>query len=385
MDPREPLFSARFFAMCAFTFTVFVSAFMLLPTAPFQILAMGGSESQAGLFLGLLTYASAFSAPLTGAIADRIGKKRMLVVCSLAIAGFSTAYALSSSARALLLVVPFHGLFWSGLLSASSAYMTDILPEARRAEGIGYWGLSTMFAIAMAPGIGFVLLRHGWLAVCAACAAMNLVMAAIAASLVETEGASAASARPLLRSGLVEWRVVFVSLTLFLYSFGYGGITSFVALFAEESGVSPKGLYFPVLALVIILTRPVSGRLADRIGHRKVFLPCLVLIAAGLFLLALASTRLLLVLSALVFGAGFGTAYPVYAAYVMKQVTPDRRGAAFGAILAAFDTGIGTGSIASGWLIDHFGFRVAFTVAALLSTLSIPYFLFSERRFLKPA
>jgi MFS family permease len=133
------------------------------------------------------------------------------------------------------------------------------------------------------------------------------------------------------------------------------------------------------------LTRPVSGRLADRIGHRKVFLPCLVLIAAGLFLLALASTRLLLVLSALVFGAGFGTAYPVYAAYVMKQVTPDRRGAAFGAILAAFDTGIGTGSIASGWLIDHFGFRVAFTVAALLSTLSIPYFLFSERRFLKPA
>ncbi len=385
MPAAEPLFSARFFAMCAFTFTVFVSAFMLLPTAPFRILAMGGSESQAGLFLGFLTYASALSAPLTGAIADRIGKKRMLVVCSLAIAGFSAAYALSGSARALLLVVPFHGLFWSGLLSASAAYMTDILPEARRAEGIGYWGLSTMFAIAVAPGIGFLLLRQGWFAVCVACAAMNLVMAAIAGSLVETQGASAASARPLLRSGLVEWRVVAVSLTLFLYSFGYGGITSFVALYAEANGIAPKGIYFPVLALVIVLTRPASGRLADRIGHRRVFLPCLALIALGLCLLAVAYSRPLLVSSALVFGAGFGTAYPVYAAYVMKHVTPDRRGAAFGAILAAFDTGIGTGSIATGWLIDHFGYATAFASAALLSTLSIPYFLFSERRLLRPA
>jgi MFS family permease len=54
-----------------------------------------------------------------------------------------------------------HGLFWSGLLSASAAYMTDILPESRRAEGIGYWGLSTMFAIAVAPSWASLLLRRG--------------------------------------------------------------------------------------------------------------------------------------------------------------------------------------------------------------------------------
>jgi dipeptide/tripeptide permease len=66
----------------------------------------------------------------------------------------------------------------------------------------------------------------------------------------------------------------------------------------------------------------------------------------------------------------------------MQNVAPARRGAAFGAILAAFDTGIGTGSIASGWLIQHYGFPMAFGAAALLSTLSFPYFLFAERRFL---
>jgi len=382
MAADERLFTPRFFAMCAFTSTVFVSAFLLLPTAPFRILSLGGSESQAGLFLGFLTYASAFTAPLTGAFADRLGKKRMLLVCSLLIAAIQGAYALTTTYQLLLLLVPVHGLFWSGLLSASAAYMTDILPESRRAEGIGYWGLSTMFAIAVAPSLGFLLLRRGWFWVCAAACALNLLMALIAFSLVEVARPRATAPAPLFER-LVEWRVVAISLTLFLYSFGYGGVTSFVALYAETNGVAPKSLYFTVLAVVVAMTRPFSGRLADRIGRRKVFLPCLALIAVGLALLSLGGTRPLLIWSALVFGTGFGTAYPVYAAHVMDHVVPERRGAAFGGILAAFDTGIGTGSIATGWLIDHYGFGAAYATAALLASLSIPYFLFAEPRLLK--
>jgi predicted MFS family arabinose efflux permease len=80
-----------------------------------------------------------------------------------------------------------------------------------------------------------------------------------------------------------------------------------------------------------------------------------------------------------VFGAGFGTAYPTFVGYVMRHVSPARRGAAFGAILACFDIGIGTGSTSLGWLIEHYGFSRAFGVAALLSALSLPYFLTADR------
>ena len=55
-----------------------------------------------------------------------------------------------------------------------------------------------------------------------------------------------------------------------------------------------------------------------------------------------------MIASATVFGLGFGTAYPVYVGYIMQGVSAERRGAAFGAILAAFDTGIGTGSTLMG-------------------------------------
>jgi MFS family permease len=382
-NPGDRLFTGSFFIMCGFTFTVFLSAFQLLPTAPFRILELGGSKLAAGLFLGLLTYASALSAPFTGALADRIGKRRMLVLCSLAITGFSVAYGLSTTYAVPLGLVFFHGLFWSGLLSASSAYMTDVIPESRRAEGIGYWGMSSMLAVSVAPSLGLWVFHRGWGWLCAVTGALNLAMAIIATTLPETSVSAWHSHEKFLSKNLVEWRVLAVSLALFLYSFGYGGVTSFVALFAEASGISPRGIFFTTFAIVVIATRLAFGRLADRVGHRKVFLPCLVLIVIGFILLAWTRTFWGMVLSATVFATGFGNAYPAYAAHVTRHVAAARRGAAFGGIVAAFDTGIGTGSICTGWIIQHFGFRPAFATAATLSALAMPYFLFAEGRWLR--
>lgn len=377
----ERVFTPRFFLMCGFTFTVFLSLFQLLPTVPFFILDLGGSTAVAGLFLGVLTFGSALSAPVTGALADRMGKRRMLLVCSLAIAGFSVAYGLSPSYWLPLVLVFFHGLFWSGLLSASSAYMTDLLPERRRAEGIGYWGMSTMTAIAVAPGLGFWVYRFGWGWLCAEVALLNLVMFAIASRLEEITSAS----RPrgaFFGRHMVEWRVLLVAMALFLCSFGYGGITSFVAVLAEENGIAPKSIFFTAFAVVVLGTRLFSGRLADRVGPRRVFLPCLALVTVGIALTAVAQTRAQLVLAAVVFGAGLGNMYPAFVAHVFKHVDPARRGAAFGGILAAFDTGIGAGSIVLGALAGHVGLRTAFGAAALLSAFAVPYYLWAERRFL---
>jgi MFS family permease len=373
----ERLFTPRFFVMCGFSFTVFLSAFQLLPTAPFHIIDLGGSTFASGLFLGFLTYSSAFSAPLTGAYADRVGSRRVLIVSSLALVVFSILYAVITNVAVLLALVLLHGVFWSGLLSASAAYMTNLLPEGRRAEGIGYWGLATLAAVAVAPTVGFWIYDRGWLWLCVLSAVLNLVMAVIATRLHDTPRPERATLPR--KGGLLEWRVLIISGTLALYSFGYGGITSFTAMYADANGVAPKGIYLTALAIVILLTRPLLGRLGDRWGYANVFVPCLILIACGLGVLALGGSRGFLLLSAVIFGIGFGTAYPTYVGYVLKGVSAERRGAAFGAILAAFDTGIGTGSTSMGWLIQRYGFAAAFGVAAFLAALAIPYFLAVDR------
>jgi len=268
-----------------------------------------------------------------------------------------------------------HGVFWSGLLTGSGAYMTNILPEARRAEGLAYWGLSTIAAIAVAPTVGFWVFRFGWRALCLEAAALNVAMACIAAALPRQP--RHVRAEPGTRR-LIEWRVLVVSFTLFLYSFGYGGVTSFTALYADANAVHPKGIYLTALALAILATRPLSGRLGDRFGYRRILLPSLVVVAIGMAVLIAGGTRTHLVLSAMVYGAGFGTAYPVFCGYVLRHVGAERRGAAFGAILACFDTGIGTGSTTLGWIIGRHGFSPAFAVATALSALAVPYFLAAD-------
>jgi MFS family permease len=380
---NERLFSRPFFLMCGFTFTVFLSLFQLLPTAPFRILDLGGSTVAAGLFLGLLTYASALSAPFTGALADRVGRRRVLLVSSLAIACFSAAYAFTSSWQVLIGLAFFHGLFWSGLLSASAAYITGLIPEGRRAEGIGYWGMATVLATAFAPVVGLEIYRHGWIALCASIGTLNLVMAAIAWGLPESERPPRTKGAPFFTRHLIEWRVLAVSMSLFLCSFGYGGVTSFVAMWTEKNGLSPRDLFFTVFSLTVLFVRPFLGRFADCVGPRRVILPLLGLVVAAFAVLAVATTRPLLVVSAMLFGAGFGNVYPVYVAHVTRHVDPARRGAAFGAILTAFDTGIGTGSVALGAVIQHHGFRAAYVTAALLAALSVPAFVLLERRFLR--
>jgi MFS family permease len=383
----DRLFTPRFLVMCGFTFTVFLSEFQLLPTAPFRIQELGGSTFAAGLFLGCLTFASAMSAPFTGSLADRIGRRRTLIVASVVSLLCSIGYGVARTYPLMLALVLVHGVFWSGLLSASAAYLTNLLPERRRAEGIGYWGLSSVASIAVAPPLAFWMMqRGGWTSICICCAALNVLMGAIAWALPDEPPHEHQLPLPFGSSfdrrvrRIVEWRVLALSLTLFMYSFGYGAITSFSAMFADALGVAPKSIYLTLLAVVILVTRPLSGSLADRVGYRRVFVPCLGLIAVGLGLLAWASTLVSLVISAIVFGIGFGTAYPVFVAYIMRDVHIARRGAAFGAILAAFDTGIGTGSTTVGWLIGRFGYPAAFGVAAMLSAVALPYFVVVERR-----
>jgi len=392
----DRLFTPRFFIMFGFSFTVFMSVFQLLPTAPYRVLALGGSTAEAGLFHGFLTFASAASAAFAGPISDRIGHRRVLIGVSLILAGVTGSYAFMTNYRVMLGVVIAHGIIWSALLSASAAYMTAIIPAGRRGEGLGYWGLASVLAMGAAPAIGFWVYRRGWIAFCVELAVLNLGMAAIASALpddaspqerrrhgsdtaMSSRMAQMATGISTIVTAHVEWRIIALSVATTLVSFAYGGLTSFSALFADELGLAPRSLFLSVMAVGIAIGRLGLGRWLDVAGPRRMFVRCLVAPPIGLLLLAATYNVATLVVAGLIFGAGFGLMWPAYNTYVQSHVDASRRGAVFGATLAAFDTGIGAGASAMGWVIHHHGFRVAFAGAAALSAFAIPYFIVAER------
>jgi hypothetical protein len=146
-------------------FTVFLSLFQLLPTAPFGSSTSAARRRSPGSSSGC-SPTPRRSRPDHGcprrphrqaphAARDERRDLRFL-------ARLRREPQLLGAARAAF----FHGLFWSGLLSASSAYMTEVIPESRRAEGIGYWGMATMLATAVSPGVGLWMYGHGWAWLC---------------------------------------------------------------------------------------------------------------------------------------------------------------------------------------------------------------------------
>jgi MFS family permease len=377
---RDPLFTPRFWGMWVFSFVTFFSAFQLLPVIPFRILDLGGTTAQAGWFLSVYTFASAFSAPVMGSLADHFGRRRTLIAASLLFIVFSLAYGLITYLPLLLVVGLIHGSIWSSILASSSAILVnDFIPESRRTQGLAIAGLASQFAIALAPAIGLGVFHFGWIVLCGEMATLSVLMA-IAALMLRMR--DQAHDRRIVLAEVWDWKVTKTAFTLATSSIGYGGITSYAAILADQRHVSPKAIYLTTMAVAVIVIRLFTSHLGDRFGVKAILYPSLLLVPVAFVILAFAHTRGGFITSAAIFGAAWGTAYPTFAAFIMNNTDPERRARSFGSIVWAFDTGIAAGSLLVGSIGERFGLSNAFIVAAAVSCLALPIFTVTSRRLI---
>jgi MFS family permease len=374
----EPLFTRRFFGLWAFAFITFFSAFQLLPAVPYRIIELGGSKAAAGWFLSVYTFSSAFAAPIMGSIADHVGRKRLLMLASLLFTIFSILYGVITIVPVLLLVALVHGALWSGLMSSSSAIMSEFIPESRRTEGLAYWGLASTAAFAVGPMAGFLIFkRGGWMVLCAELAVLSVVMA-FWSSQLPVEQPHAVNSLPPLRDSW-DWRVVKPAMSMAVIAFGYGGMTSYVALLSDERGIRPASLYFTVFAVTIVVFRLAFARFGDRFGPTRMLYPAFVAVPISFAILAGAETRAEMIVSGALFGLGMGGAWPAFTTFILTRTDQRRRARTFGSIVWAFDTGIGLGSLLIGAIGQRYGLGRGFAVAAAISCLAIPIFVMGSR------
>lgn len=379
---RSPLFTRRFVSLWLFQFGTFFSAFQLLPVIPLRIVELGGSKAAAGMFLGVYTFASAFAAPMMGAIADHVGRKRMLVIASLLFVVFSLAYGVVPWLPVVLAIGVVHGAIWSAILSAAGALMADFIPPERRSEGLAYWGLAPTAAVAIAPAVGLFVYRFGWMALCAEIAVLSALMAVWASSLPAATASGAKRAFP-RATELWDWNVILTTLSLTAVSFGYGGITSYAAILSRERGIQPESIYFTVFAITVVLIRVLTSHLGDRFGPKVLLYPSLAVMPVSFALLAIADTRPLLIASAILFGIGLGASFPAFMTFVVSHTDDARRGRTFGSVIWGFDTGIGLGSIVIGAIAQRWSLSTGFWIAAGVACLAIPIFVTTAHKLVR--
>jgi MFS family permease len=372
---RSFLLSPRFLRVWLLNFCAAGAGFQLFPTAPFRLRALGAPPAAVGLFLTALTFGSALSAAWTGSLGDLLGRRRVLSFAGLGLAALAATYAIVPRWWLFAALGLVHGVVWSSVLTGGNAEGASVIPADRRAEGLAWLGTASTLAVTAAPAVGFFLLDRGWGWLCLGLVLPNLAVAAIALALPRAPRPAPGWWRALSPRTAIEWRTLRLSAVMAALSFGYGGVTSFVGLLAERRGIEPKGIFFTVFALSILVVRPLLAPWADRFGARRALPPLIAMVAAGLALVPVADDTVSLALAALVYGAGFSAVYPVFSALILARVPPERHGAAFGAMLAAFDIGIGSGSLAFGPLVAHVGERPAFWGAAALALAAWPLLL----------
>jgi predicted MFS family arabinose efflux permease len=179
-----------------------------------------------------------------------------------------------------------------------------------------------------------------------------------------------------------EPSVLPVAASVFFLTIAYGGITTFVPLFADSIQVN-SGTFFLAYAVTLALIRPIAGKLSDRHGESFVIIPGLAVTISALLVLSISTGLFGVLVSAVLFGVGFGSAQPALQAATIRLARPDRKGVANASLLTATDLGIGLGAILSGWVSQHTSYQVLFTVGAASVAMSLLLFAFFVVRLVK--
>lgn len=151
--PSNRIWTADFLKISLVNTASFSSFNMLTITMPLYVVVIGGSESDVGLIMGVFSITAVASRPFVGAALDRFGRKSVLLVAVIGLVVASFSYLAAFSLLVLFFVRALQGIAYSGAVTTAAAYVGDIVPPQRRAEGVGYFGMFSNGTFAMVPWI----------------------------------------------------------------------------------------------------------------------------------------------------------------------------------------------------------------------------------------
>ena len=375
----ERLWTKSFILMTVGMFFLFTAFYMLLPTLPLFIKQMGGSEAQVGLAAGAFMLTAVIFRPFVGGLLDRFGRRPFIVWGLLLFTLAMYMYDWIGGIVVLMGLRILHGTSWAVSTTAIITAITDMIPSARRGEGMGMFSMAMTVAMAIGPMFGI------WVTENLSYHALFLFAALLsAAALLLTIGAKIPF-RPqpgARRIELFEKSVLPIMSSVFFLYIAYGGITTFVPLLANSIKVN-SGAFFLAYAATLALIRPIAGKLSDRHGETFVIVPALVITISALIVLGSSTGLFGVLVSAVLYGIGFGSVQPALQAATIRLAHPDRKGVANASLLTATDLGIGLGAIMLGWVSQYMSYQVLFTVSAVSVALSLLMFTFFVKRLLK--
>lgn len=364
------LWNKDFILIIVINFLVFMNHLMILSTFPFYIEYLGGSEAVAGFAAALFSIIAVVFRPFIGWMLDNGKRKIILIIGLCGMALMPIGYLVFATLYLAFVCRMLHGASLAFSNTSTSTIATDIIPKPRFAEGMGMFGLATALATAVAPALGLALMDYMGFTMLFLFAAVSIVIALILFLMMKVPKVDVEK-KPLNLKGLIDKDAVPASATALVFMLTYGALENFTAKFAAEQNLPSGGIFFAVMAVALLLTRLLAGKVTGRHGESFFAYSCNAAMLIAFLLMGLFPNVVTYLLAAVLAGFGFGGLEPALQSMAVAIAPPERRGSANSTFLCAYDIGIGVGGGIAGVLISSFGYSQMFVIMTVFNILSV--------------
>ena len=359
------IWTRDFVLVCLANFFIFLGFQMTLPTLPLFVKELGGSDQLIGIIIGIFTFSALLFRPYAGKALETKGRQLVYMVGLVIFVISVGSYAFIVSIGLLVIMRIVQGIGWGFSTTATSTIATDLVPPERRGEGLGYFGLSGNLALAFGPALGLTLVGIiSFTSLFLISAALGFVAFLLSTIIRYKKVEESVHQTVTVKFDIFEKTAVQPSVLLFFITVTFGGIASFLPLYATQKGIASIELYFLVYAIFLMVSRTFAGKIYDKKGHLYVFLPGTVLIFVAMLLLSWLPSTFVMLIAAALYGLGFGSVQPALQAWAVDKSPDNRKGMANATFFSFFDLGIGIGAMVFGQLASFYGYHAIYLTAA---------------------
>jgi len=353
---------------------------LLMPTLPIYLKKMGSAEVEIGIFIGAFGLASLFSRPFTGKMLTNMSERTLMLIGSLFYIASSLAYIMIPPFWPLLFVRILQGAGFGFFHTASTTYVVNITEVSKRARVLAYFAVAMNIASAIAPPLGIVVAdRFGFNWLFLVCIVVSVCMLCISSTLGKSHRESLSD--PPKQSGfhMLSMEALPASMLGFVALFIVTSVATFYPLYAKSVGVSNPGLFFTVMAIMLVLCRTLGGRILDIPNRKIVVYPCIIICIISMAILSFSKTQPMFLLAAALLGLSQGFLMSTLMAFALEQ-SDSSTAPNVATFYVLSDTGVFLGPLAMGVISQYKGYPGVFFGLSVVSFMSLLYFLYISKK-----
>ena len=366
---------------------LYMTQYVLVAALPIVITSeLAGSDLDAGLAMTYFQIGTILCRIFAGRLIDSFNKRIVLLISTALFFIIMGLFNFTTSLEAVFVLRGLHGVVFALGTTVMATLAVLVLPPSRKGEGVNMCAIFSNIAMVLGPAIGlYALSSYGSMALYIFLTVMT-GLAMVLSNIIPLSKELAVPKQSKYKgwhiSQFIENKSLPWALMGLFIGFTYSGVLVFIPIELNSMGAGIWGsAFFAIFALMIIISRPIVGKVYARYGSKIIIYTGLGLFILGLFVLGLAITPLAILFTAPLLGLGYGAAQPAFQALAIQSAPIERAGVSTATYFLALDISVGAGSVILAVLASAWGYQYLYMFTALVMVIALALYHIWVKRY----